>query len=368
MKKILSALIFYVNILVGIALLLSYLATHISPANIWILGFFGLAYPYILFLNILFIIYYIISFKIRFLFSLVIIALGISHLNDSIPIRIGKKTNISEIKPDDNAIKILTFNVRAFNIFEWYSNPETTKSIINLIRSEQPDIICLQEYYTSSDVKFKPENTLKLFTKTPFSYVHYSYTNGNNSGYGIATFSKFPIVHKGAIRFKNTTNETIFVDLNVNGDIIRVYNNHLQSVRFHKGNYAFLDTLKLKYGEEDLLEIKDISRKLKTGFIKRSLQVDSISMHISKCHYPMIVCGDFNDTPVSYTYRKMKKGLKDAFLTSGRGMGNTYLRIFPSFRIDYILYSKEFKPLFFEKVEAKLSDHYPILCTFYLKK
>jgi endonuclease/exonuclease/phosphatase family metal-dependent hydrolase len=280
------------------------------------------------------------------------------------PIRIRKELYGGKEKLGTNTIKILSFNVRAFNIYEWYSNPETSRSIKNLIQSEHPDIICLQEYYETPDEKYKPET---FFRNTPYKYIHF--LSGPISGYGIATFSKYPIIARGTISFRNTANETIFVDLKINGDTIRVYNNHLQSVRFHKKNYDFLDSLKLAYGEEDLREIKDISVKLKRAFVKRSRQVDSISSHIRKCPYPVLVCGDFNDTPVSYTYRKMKDGLKDAFVTAGEGIGSTYAGIFPSFRIDYILHSKEFDPLIFEKVEAELSDHYPIFCTLdYLKK
>jgi len=108
--------------------------------------------------------------------------------------------------------------------------------------------------------------------------------------------------------------------------------------------------------------------KLKTAYIKRAEQVDSISAHINNCPHPVIVCGDFNDTPVSYAYRKLTRGLKDAFITTGKGLGNTYLGIFPSFRIDYILHSLDFVPLIFEKVNVELSDHYPIICILDLKK
>ncbi len=266
-----------------------------------------------------------------------------------------------------NEIKILSFNVRAFNIYEWYSNPETVKGILNLIQSERPDIICLQEYYTGSEKNYQPENIFKLFKETPYYFIQYSLPIGSNFGFGIATFSKFPIINKGLINFNKSLNEVIFTDLSVKGDTIRIYNNHLQSINFQKKNYDFIDTLKLTYDEENIRGFKDISVKLKTAYVKRSRQVDSITCHISHCPYPVIVCGDFNDTPVSYTYRKMRKGLKDSFLVSGKGIGNTYFGIFPSFRIDYIFHSKEFKPLIFEKVEAKLSDHYPIICIFDIK-
>jgi len=256
-------------------------------------------------------------------------------------------------------MKILSFNVHAF---EWYSDPESFKAVVNLIQSERPDIICLQEFYLNSNQKSGKDNILKLFKNTPYNHIHFSHPYDKNSGYGIATFSKFPITGMGTINFEKTFNDIIYTDLLINEDTVRVYNNHLQSVYFQKKNYAFLDTLKLTYDEESMKEIMDISRKLKTGYVKRSHQVDVISSHIAECPYPVIVCGDFNDTPVSYTYRKMRADLKDAFLSSGKGIGNTYTGIFPSFRIDYILCSAEFNPLLFEMVEAKLSDHFPILC------
>jgi endonuclease/exonuclease/phosphatase family metal-dependent hydrolase len=160
---------------------------------------------------------------------------------------------------------------------------------------------------------------------------------------------------------------TIFTDLLIAGDTIRVYNNHLQSVRFHQRNFNFLDTLRFRYSEEDLREILDISVKLKAAYIKRAAQVDTISAHVQNCPFPSIVCGDFNDTPVSYTYRRMSEGLNDAFISSGKGLGNTYHGTIPSFRIDYILHSGEFHSLFFERVKVNLSDHYPIICVLDLK-
>jgi endonuclease/exonuclease/phosphatase family metal-dependent hydrolase len=368
LRRFLNSILFYLNILAAFLLLLSYLSTHISPAKIWILAFFGLAYPYILLLNLIFIGYYIVRWKRKFLLSLIVILLGINHLNNFIPIRLGKKYDKGQERQGSNEIKILSFNVRAFNIYDWDSNPETTKGILNFIQSENPDVICLQEYYTSSKKDYKQENIIKLFKETPYNYIQFYLPNGSNLGFGIATFSRFPIIKKGVINFKMSSNEVIYTDLSVRGDTIRIYNNHLQSINFQKRNYDFIDTLKLTYDEENFREFKDISIKLKTAFVKRSIQVDSISYHISQCPYPVIVCGDFNDTPVSYTYRKMRKGLKDAFLISGKGIGSTYFGIFPSFRIDYIFHSKEFESLIFEKVEAKLSDHYPIICILDLKK
>jgi endonuclease/exonuclease/phosphatase family metal-dependent hydrolase len=290
--------------------------------------------------------------------------LGINHFNNFVPIRLGKTNTKGYIKENPKQLKILSYNVRLFNIYEWLSEPGTNQGIFNFIKSEKPDIICLQEFYSSAKKDYRPEKIKKLFSDTPYSYIHYSFKNGKNSGYGIATFSRYPIVNHGTISFPKTTNEAIFTDIVIGKDTVRVYNNHLQSVHLQRRNYNFLDSLTLKYDDEQIREIRDISSRLKTAYIKRSSQVDAISKHIKKSAYPVIVCGDFNDTPVSYSYRKMRKGLKDAFISSGQGTGSTYQGVFPYFRIDYIFHDKHFKPLLFEKVEAKLSDHYPILCIF----
>jgi endonuclease/exonuclease/phosphatase family metal-dependent hydrolase len=368
LKHFINRFFFYLNILAGVALLLSYLSTYISPAKIWVLAFFGLAYPYILLVNVLFMLVWILRFKKEFLVSFIVILLGINHLNNFIPMRLGKTNTKGYIKENPNQVKILSYNVRLFNIYDWMEEPGTNKDILNFIRSEHPDIICLQEFYTSTKKDYIPEKIKKFFSETPYNYIHYSFKTGKNSGYGIATFSRYPIINKGTISFPETTNEAIFTDIVIKADTIRIYNNHLQSVQLQRRNYDFLDTMKLRYDDEQLKEIKDISSRLKTAYIKRSAQVDAISTHVKSSAFPVIVCGDFNDTPVSYSYRKMRKGLKDAFISSGQGTGSTYQGIFPYFRIDYIFHDKHFKPLLFEKVETKLSDHYPILCIFELQK
>lgn len=111
-------------------------------------------------------------------------------------------------------------------------------------------------------------------------------------------------------------------------------------------------------------EIKDISYRLKYAFKKRAHQADVLTEHIQSSPYPVIVCGDFNDTPVSYSYRKIRKDLVDAYIKSGRGIGNTYSGVFPSYRIDYILHSRDIQSVGFETIKVNYSDHYPVSCMF----
>jgi endonuclease/exonuclease/phosphatase (EEP) superfamily protein YafD len=129
-----------------------------------------------------------------------------------------------------------------------------------------------------------------------------------------------------------------------------------------------MDSLKLRYDDQQMADIKDISFRLRDAFIKRAAQADIIAAHISGCSHPVIICGDFNDTPVSYTYRTIRDGLMDAFSESGWGLGRTYNGKFPSFRIDYILYGGSIDALFFTREKIKLSDHFPIISYLKVKK
>ena len=363
MRRTLYISLVIFNIIFAVFLLLSYLSTFISPARVWILAFFGLFYPYILAINIAFIIIWTIKLKRAVFISILTIIAGWNHFTDYIPIRNFFSSSHSEEKVySSEGIRLISYNVRAFNALDWVNDPGIKNNIYNLIRSEQPDIICLQEYYTENTETHLSDRVNRIFKDTPYHHVHYSFISGRNSGYGMATYSRYPLTGKGSIPFSNTSNMAIFTDLVVDSDTFRIYNSHLQSLNFHKRNYDFIDSLRFRYDEKQFAEIRDINRRIKNAFIKRSVQVDSLSAHIKASPYPVIVCGDFNDTPVSYTYRKMRSGLKDSFVSSGAGTGNTYLGIFPSFRIDYIFHSPEFETIDFERVKAKLSDHYPIIC------
>jgi len=362
LKKIVYYIILYLNWIFGLSLVLAYLGTIISPEKIWWLAFFGLVYPWLLIANLLFFLFWLFKLRKNLLISLIAILLGLSQMNNYLPVfnKDQKPEKGKDIQYKE--LKILSYNVRAFNIYEWLNDPNTRKGIFNFVRSEHPDIICMQEFYTSSSIQ--PERINRIFLETPYQHISYSIKTGGSTGYGIATFSKYPIVNRGRIQFENSANQTIFTDIDVNGEIIRVYNNHLQSLRLRANNYNFLDSMNLKNKDKQIRELQDLSVKLKTAFIKRAKQATIVSNHISKSPYPVIVCGDFNDTPISYTYSKMKKGLTDAFVEAGEGVGSTYLGRL-SFRIDYIFYSEEFKAVDFEKVETRLSDHYPILTRLY---
>lgn len=353
------------NILAALALLLAYLAAFINPAKFLWPALFGLAYPYILLVNLLFLFYYIIRLKPTLLISLLVILLGWNNLMNLVPIHLEKDTPPESLS-SDAFLKVLSYNVRSFNIYKHSKAIDAREEIFRFLSKEDADIICLQEYFTTPNPGHREEDLDRTLTATPYKSVYYGYIRPNRSAWGIATYSKYPIIKRSRIPFSNTTNVAMYTDIKILDDTIRIFNLHLQSIKLRERNYDFMGDLKLKYTDEQMEGFRDIGAHLKQAFILRAEQANVIANYITQSPYPVILMGDFNDTPVSYAYRKIKKGLHDAFRESGRGFGNTYAGELPSFRIDYILYSDPFRSHDFKRTKIKSSDHYPVRTYLYL--
>lgn len=355
-----NKIIFLFNLLAEFALFLSYLASFVSPEKFWILAFFGLAFPFILAANILFVIYWAVQLKWQFMISLVAIAIGYKFLLSFYAYN--PKAIDSSGK---NAIKVLSYNVRLFDLYNWSENKETRDKIVALLKEEKPQILCIQEFFHDNTGYFPTINHIKEIEGIKKHFLHNYVSMKDTAWWGIAIFSAFPIIDKGVIEFeKSHGNLCIYADMKINKDTVRVYNLHLQSVKFKPEDYKILDQIENYKNENNILLIsgKRIVWRLKEAFQKRAPQVDIISKHIRKCPYKVLVCGDFNDTPTSYTYHNLSKGLSDAFIESGNGFGNTYIGKAPSFRIDYILHSPEILSSAFRVLPEKLSDHHAVSC------
>lgn len=347
------------------SLLLAYLSVYVSPEKIWFLAFFGLSYPFLLFINFLFFIFWVAKRKMFFVFSLIAILAGWNYLSSYIQISVAEKE--TENLSAQNSLNLLSFNVRLFDLYQWNQNKNTTHEIFRFVNDSDFDIICFQEFFTRNSGELSESDIDKKLGGKYYSHIDYSNKN-KNYNYGVATFSKYPVVNRGIIKFSNSSNISIYTDVLFNDDTIRIFNNHLQSIRFNEQNYTFITNSKILNDDAKFREIKDISFRLRDAFIKRASQAETLSKHIKKSPYPVILCGDFNDVPVSYTYKTLRKNLKDSFIEAGSGIGNTYIGKFPSFRIDFIFYSSELECITFDIHKVKLSDHYPLTSKFYLKK
>jgi endonuclease/exonuclease/phosphatase family metal-dependent hydrolase len=364
-KKIIETLILILNVLIAAALLFSYLAPIINPSRWFLPALFGLAYPYMLILNLVFAFYWLIRLKRQILISFVVILLGWNNLNNLLPLNF-RESEIPVNVNQDRLYKVLSYNIRQFNLYHWTRDVEVKEGILDFLSEQNPDIICLQEYYVSNRRGETQRDISGKLNNLPESAVYYISDPKYKAGTGIATFSRYPIVKKSRIPFNTTFNAAMYTDIQFRSDTVRVFNVHLQSIRFRQEDYAFMDTVRFKYPNQQMRGIKNIGSHLKKAFIMRAEQAEIISSYISDSPFPVIVMGDFNDTPQSYTYRKIKKGLNDAFRKSGKGFGYTYSGELPNFRIDYIMYGEQFVSTGFKRIKRDYSDHYPITTTLYL--
>ena len=356
MKKVLYKILLAVNAFFAFTLLMSYLAVHISPGDFALPAFLGLAYPYLLLVNIILVIVWAMLLKFEALISVVVIAIGFTHFSNYI--KLAKST-----RDKTNTFKVLSYNLRLFNYFENSNGGNSEKKVLEFLKSQKPDILCLQEFYVLGNPSLK-----ETAVKTALGGKYYSHMkvigSGKNRFYGISTFSSYPIISKGEIIHPGSSSLSIYTDVLIQNDTFRIYNNHLQSFRLKKMERSFLEEMTDPNDKETLDEIKSLSVSLKKGFVRRALQAQVVKTHINRSPFPVIVAGDFNDTPVSYSYRKIRKGLNDSFVNSGYGAGFTYKGNYPPNRIDYILYDNALINSYFEIIKVKYSDHYPIIAYF----
>ncbi|PKP36437.1 MAG: hypothetical protein CVT98_07925, partial [Bacteroidetes bacterium HGW-Bacteroidetes-15] len=210
----------------------------------------GLAYPMLLLINVAFLVYWIVRWKKAFLIPLIAILVGISHFSSFFQFPFGKKIDANE-----SDIKIISYNVNLFQLYSWSKEPPTHNQIFSFIKEEDADIVCLQEFYVVNDKFPERQARAQLDGSLHIGYI----TKRQNSGYGLATYSKYPIVNSGEIKFENSANASIYTDILVGEDTIRVYNNHFQSLRLKERNINFLLNQNFRKDTQKMDEIKDLS-------------------------------------------------------------------------------------------------------------
>jgi endonuclease/exonuclease/phosphatase family metal-dependent hydrolase len=345
------------NIFAALLLLLSYMASIVNPATFWPVAFIGLAYPFILIINVFFVIWWLFKSPKLALISILSIVIGWKFVVNNIGFR--ESTAIEVPKSSDKFLRIMTYNVHYFRKMDNVNSKLARDQMLNVVLKEQPDVMCFQEFMTHNNGDL---NTIKAVKDILHSkYYYFIPANpGNYEQTGLAVFSKFPIKDKASIVFPNTTrgNEAMYVDIEFNKKPVRIYNVHFQSIAFQPDDYSYLKNV--KEINPDVQSSKRIGSRLKRAFIKRAEQVKELKAHTKTCPTPFVVAGDFNDTPVSFAVNTMANGLVNSFHEKGSGFGNTYNGDFPNFQIDYILTSPDFEIRNYQIIKKKLSDHYPV--------
>jgi len=346
----------WLNYFSVIAILLSYCAQFINPHNFWPIAFFGLAYPVLLYLNLFFILYWLVQLKLFFIWSLLIIIFGWNSFFSVF--QLPKKNE----KVNTGDVKVTSYNSMLFDLYNWSNNKKSREIIFSMLKEESPDILCLQEFYTSEEKNdFNNIDTVKKLLNLNFEHTYFTTTMRKYDHWGIATFSKYPIIRKGSIEFNTRWNNScIYTDLLVNNDTVRVYNMHLASIHFGKKEHEYIQEIMSHTDSLEINQSKNLIRLLKNAYLLRAQQASIVAEHIKNCKYKVIVCGDFNDTPNSFAYKKVKGNLIDCFRESGEGISSTYAGKIPGIRIDYILHDEKIKSYNYKRINNTITDHYPI--------
>lgn len=371
-----------VVMMVLVALLL--LVPHIDPAYTWAFPMLGLVAPAIYMLALFMMLYWVVRWRLRRacamtlflmlgLFSIDLFWRPASHRAtlleqqlEQVDRQIAETDNERDLYTlrrrrrllmnnltEGNGVKVMTFNLRAFYGDDGKSSAD---QVAKLLDSLQPDILCLQEY--ASGLATRSDAFQRLLEK----YQVASFGLDDNAPRYQMILSRFKILRSGVI---TTQAASVWADLLLDDDTVRVVSNHLKSTGITSLDNAYLthheyllDTAR----EEKLRSIVDRFHK---NCVVRADQVDSIRRHIDhEAPALRIICGDFNDTPVSYTYRKLAKGMQDAFSECGSGYSYTFRGFYNLLRIDYVLLSKGLECVAYEVPEVELSDHLPIVVRF----
>lgn len=349
MIKFLKRFVFSFNIIAIVLLFGAYASTYINPCDFWPPAFLGLAFPFLILLNVYFVCIWLIQVNRRALYGIIALTIGWPYINQTI------QFSSSEREPEPGApiTKIISYNAA---LFGYYQSKWTVNATITRIQTLKPDILCIQEFL---NMKNETGTTLDTIRKAcGFKYQYFEKLNdGRKKGeYGLAIFSNYPLKKKGLVHFDQSTgNMCIYADFQMDTGIYRLYNVHLQSFRFKKKDFKFIEKMP-EDNQEKLAYSKNIVSRMIQTFEKRAQQVKVICDNIHTLDIPYFITGDFNDPPVSYAYQTLSKNMKDAFVENGSGMGKTYVGAMPNFRIDYILYPEIFKGLGYRSYTLE-SDH-----------
>lgn len=355
-----------ITILVLILLVGAYLAMYISPEDFWPIAFLGLGYFPILAAYLFFMVIWFFMRRKVFYFLLIVLAIGIkAHLS---------YFSTGKIKKPDTegrtTYKILQYNVKGFDAYDINGKYLRRDEIIENIGREKPDIVCLEEFNTYHNHPKEASNLDMVVNATGLTHQYYykAYENSKSTrSFGIIILSRFPIIDTGRLEYLSLSklNSTIYADMLIENDTIRVFCSHLQSTQLSHYDLEFIEP---SNDAETDFDADRVTNKLKMSYALRAQEADTISEYVKQSPYPVISCGDFNDTPVSYTYRRMSDNLHDAFLHCGWGIGATYAP-FPFIRIDYQLFDRDhFELVDFKRIKSKASDHYPCITTFMINK
>lgn len=324
-----------------------WLASGTDPCGHGFIALMGLALPVLLAVDVLLVIYWTLRRRWWALLPVAAVVLNWNFIASTV--RIGGRD--TEAYPE---IKVVTYNVDGFRRMGLVP---TVGAVAAFLESVEADIACIQEFQVSS--RYGPDSIRNVFSTLPYAYM----PEGRYGKPNMAFFSRYPIIDTGYIPFPDTDNSALWADVSVNGRRLRVISNHLQttSVSSSRSEIEKIKHADPAYIEEGAEAMEELAGRMQDNFCRRARQAELIRRVADTTDFPVIVCGDFNDTPASYVYNTMKGDLTDGFRSNGRGYGYTYRGFKKLLRIDYVLFGKGLEGVSYRSPAMDYSDHNPVV-------
>ena len=334
-------------------LILSYLSILINPAKVWMISLVGLLFVPLSLLNAFLLLWALKRLSKSFVIPLLALLPAFFFVGRYVRIDT-EEERAERMATESSRLKIVSYNVGRFALQDEAagieSRAECVDSVFSFLKSQDADIICLQEFRTpdANKVKAYVDRYMK-----GYNAEYYMFTS-RGGAFGNLTLSRLPVKGKGKIKFDESANLAIYSDYEYAGHKFRVYNCHFESYN------VSVSGLMRGLVERDSLLLSVTGDKMKRSITRRPKQVDKVFEHIEQCPIETFVCGDFNDNPMSYTYYRMTRGRKDTFKEAGNGFGATFATMWPMLRIDYILCPEKYTPITHSTPRLPYSDHYPV--------
>jgi endonuclease/exonuclease/phosphatase family metal-dependent hydrolase len=376
-RKFTRSLFIILNAVAVILFLLACANAFLKPVKWWPISLLGLIFPLLLLIVSGFFLFWLFvpSRRPWALLSFITLIIGWKNIHALLAFHPG--AHFSDIKGSPRSIRVLTWNVRSWDEFITRKPGASghRSKMMEFIQSKQADVLCFQEFYESHNPKEMEDNISYIRQELHFPYYFFSRDYRRDDGMyeaGVVIFSRYPITDSLITNYGRpdgvkATESLIGADINVDGDTMRIYTTHLQSVLFRGKDFHDLQIIR-NVNDSILTASMSIAKKLRYAFRLRAEQAVKVREQLDSSPYPAVICGDFNDVPNSYTYFTIRGPWRDAFIEKGFGIGRTYAYISPTLRIDYILADPRIDVLQCARFSLPYSDHHPVVADLQLQR
>ena len=316
--------------LCGLISILAILAWWIPPSEFLILQWFGLLMPFITAISFVLLLLTGLRRKLNYIL-LITNLIGIVFYW---PLVFQWSPLSKRTSQNSQLLKIASYNVHNMQAEYGLSSLDRVAEFIN---EERIEIVCLQEVPS----EYNSSILMNAFKLMPYILISEDEVDSDSR---LVILSKYPLKSLRTLSHIYRPHYALFADLDYKGESVKIINCHLQTTNWNQSNNV------------------DLISRVSDSYLKREIQTNTIKNMLSNISDPLILAGDFNDPPLSYTYGVLSSELEDSFLKAGNGYGSTYRYLGGIYRIDYVFFDKKnFKAVSYRTVNVKYSDHLPVL-------